>query len=292
MSGGLCLSQESAGVVCSRLSWKGTAEPPPLLSSLPGFWDPWEQGKVNSQAGAGTVALWLQAGWDPSPLSLCQERRPPWHPAPSCSHRPLQMFLIILTATSRPRRASQTGDSLFLWDSSPPGQGREGEGGSSPAHHNCSSSSGANVSHRWDLAVAQLPKAKSRAGSQRTGQKGVLLLNSCCSWGCSAVGGHGGRVGGGFTADPYSCGCHTGWGSHRCSPQGAVVGTGWPRWLSWPRSDAGMQEGSVEAVSEPCGVSHMSPKSPPGNAAGIPRYPGEREQDPKGKALPHTPCPW
>lgn len=162
---------------CSRLSWRGMAEPPPLLPGLQGFWDPWEQGKVKPQALAGTGGPVAPGRLGSIPVvPVPRARRPPWHPAPSCSHHPFQMFLIILTATSRARRASQTGDLLFLWDCSPPAG--EGEGGSGLAHRNCSSSSGANVSHRWDLAVAQLPQAKSRAGSQSAGQKGVLLLNS------------------------------------------------------------------------------------------------------------------
>lgn len=121
------------GVLCSRLSWSGTAESPPVQSAA--FWDPWEQGKVNPQAPAGTggpVAPGRLGSIPAVPAPRAQRpRRPPWHPAPSCSHRPLQMFLIILTATSRARRASQTGDLLFLWDCSPPA--REGEGRKGPA---------------------------------------------------------------------------------------------------------------------------------------------------------------
>lgn len=195
-------------------------------------------GKGEAQAVAGPVAPGRLGSIPAVPVPRAQRpRRPPWHPAPSCSHRPLQMFLIILTATSRARRASQTGDSLFLWDCSPPA--REGEGGSGPAHRNCSSGSGANVSHRWDLATAQLPKAKCRAGSQSVGQKGGLLLDSCCSWGL------GGTWWVGVTADPCSCGCHTGCGSHRCSHGDRVADLAQGMMLCSP---CRMQEGSVEAV--------------------------------------------
>lgn len=79
-------------------------------------------------AGAGGPVAPGRLGSIPA-VPVPGAQRPPWHPAPSCSHRPAQMFLIILTATSRARRASQTGDSLFLWDCSPParqGKGREG----------------------------------------------------------------------------------------------------------------------------------------------------------------------
>lgn len=130
MRGGPCSPQESAGVVCSRLSRRGTAEPPPLLPSLQGFWDPWEQGKVKPQAPAGTGGPVAPGRLGSIPaVPVPRARRPPWHSAPSCSHHSFQMFLIILTATSRARRASQTGDLLFLWDCSPPageGKGREG----------------------------------------------------------------------------------------------------------------------------------------------------------------------
>lgn len=152
-------------------------------------------------------------------------------PLPDVSHYP---------NCNQPGVLPRPGTRCFCGIAAPPAGKREGEGGSGPAHRNCSSGSGANASRRWDLAAAPLPQAKSRAGSQSAGQKGVLPLNSCCSWGCSAVGGPGGWVGGELTADPHSLGCRSGWGSQRCSPQGAVVGTGWPRWLLCsPCRDAG-----------------------------------------------------
>lgn len=170
----------------------------------------------------------------------CGSRQAGIHPrCPSAKSAPAalaprsQLFPPLVPDVSHYPNCNQPGSACFPdWGLAvfvgllPPGRGREGEGGSGLAHRNCSSGSGANVSHRWDLAAAQLPQAKSRAGSQSAGQKGVLLLNSCCSWGCRAVGGHGGWVGGEFPADPHSHGCHTGWGSQGCSPKGAVVGTG------------------------------------------------------------------
>lgn len=88
------------------------------------------KGEPQAPAGTGGPVAPGRLGSIPA-VPVPRAQRPPWHPAPSCSHRPLQMFLIILTATSRARRASQTGDLLFLWDCSPPA--REGKGREGPA---------------------------------------------------------------------------------------------------------------------------------------------------------------
>lgn len=99
-----------------------------------------EQGDGASAAVRLTVSRWVlvapQPGAVPTvPLpSSRRPRRPPWHPASSCSHRGLQMFLIILTATSRARHASQTqGLACFCVVVPPPpphhpGWGRGGSG--------------------------------------------------------------------------------------------------------------------------------------------------------------------
>lgn len=75
------------------------------------------------------------------------------------------------------------------------------------------SGSGANVSHRWGLALAQLPKEKPRAGRQSAQAERIcaagflllcVLLRAAVLWG-------GDMVDGEFIAGPMSHGYHMGW---------------------------------------------------------------------------------
>lgn len=136
-------------------------------------------------------------------------KQPPWHPAPSCSHRQLQMFLIILTATSRPRRAARIQGILLvlvgLFLRPGPRKGRVCP--CLPQHASLAQT--CPTEGVW-LQLSCLQE-QTRAGSwAKRGLCCFILAAPCAPQGHGAGGGHGGE----FTAPrvPDVLGAPLGWG--------------------------------------------------------------------------------
>ena len=267
-SRGPCSPQESAckaaGVVCSWQGPKcvraqlggGTAEPPhPPVCGSRGTGRPQPRSSgVPVGAGGPTARGGLGASRCPS----AKPHRPPWHPAPSCSHCGLQMFPITLTATSRARRASQTrGLACFCWVVPPwLGKGRVRPRSlrrAPPARALTCLTDG-------NLAADQLPEEKTRAGSWSTRAKRGLccfiLAAPCSPEGLQCRGdthGWGARSRSSCPEGAGWAGDSLGWGL-RC-PGRELRGQGGSRGDALPGSRrAWLKLCPCQHVAKPCGV--------------------------------------
>jgi len=226
---------------CLREQGDG-ASPATQLGGPGGRWWPHGSGRAGSQPRCPSA----------------KPHRPPWHPAPSCSHCGLQMFPITLTATSRARRASQTrGLACFCWVVPPwLGKGRVRPRSlrrAPPARALTCLTDG-------NLAADQLPEEKTRAGSWSTRAKRGLccfiLAAPCSPEGLQCRGdthGWGARSRSSCPEGAGWAGDSLGWGLR--SPGRELRGQGGSRGDALPGSRrAWLKLCPCQHVAKPCGV--------------------------------------